>query len=92
LPTQYVFHPRSLRTSAIVPFSNGMRAENPGNPSAPSVMQAMLFDVALRPFSSEERVGEHSAVVWKLAIRTPRSASRRIVGVSIGPPNTSIAP
>lgn len=29
-------------------------------------MQAMLFDVALRPLSRLERVGEHNAVVWKL--------------------------
>ena len=49
-----------------MPFSNGIRAENPGKPAAPSVMQAMLFEVALRPLSRLERVGEHSAVVWKL--------------------------
>jgi hypothetical protein len=30
------------------------------------VLLPMLFDVALRPFSRLERVGEHSAVVWKL--------------------------
>ena len=65
MPTAYVFQPRSLSTSAIVPFSNGIRAEKPGKPAAPSVMQAMLFDVALRPVSRLERVGEHSAVVWK---------------------------
>jgi hypothetical protein len=55
-------------------------------------MQAMLFDVALRPFSRLERVGEHSAVVWKFEYRRPRSAIRRSVGVAIGPPNTSSAP
>jgi hypothetical protein len=65
LPTAYVFQPRSLSTSAIVPFSKGIRAENPGNPADASVMHAMLFDVALRPFSRLDRVGEHSAVVWK---------------------------
>jgi hypothetical protein len=65
LPIAYVFQPRSLRTSAIVPFSNGMRAENPGKPAEPSVMHAMLLLVALRPVSRLERVGEHSAVVWK---------------------------
>ena len=54
-----------MRTSAIVPFSNGMRAEKPGKPAEPSVMHAMLFEVALRPFSRVDRVGEHSAVVWK---------------------------
>jgi hypothetical protein len=65
VPTAYVFHPRSLRTSEMRPFSNGMRAEHPGKPAAPSVMHAMLFDVALRPLSRLERAGEHSAVVWK---------------------------
>jgi hypothetical protein len=55
-------------------------------------MQAIPLLVAFRPFSRLERVGEHKAVVWKFAYRTPRSAMRRIVGVSIGPPCTSIAP
>ena len=50
----------------MVPFSNGIRAEKPGKPAEPSVMQAMLLLVALRPVSRLERVGEHSAVVWKL--------------------------
>jgi hypothetical protein len=50
----------------MVPFSKGMRAENPGKPADASVMQAMLLEVALRPVSRLERVGEHSAVVWKL--------------------------
>ena len=50
-----------------MPFSNGMRAEKPGKPAEPSVMHAMLFEVALRPLSRLERVGEHSAVVWKFA-------------------------
>ena len=67
MPTAYVFQPRSFRTSAIVPFSNGIRAEKPGNPAEASVMHAMLLLVALRPLSRLERVGEHSAVVWKLA-------------------------
>jgi hypothetical protein len=92
LPTAYVFHPWASRTSEIIPFSNGTRAENPGNPADASVMQAMLFDVALRPLSRLERVGEHRAVVWKFEYRRPFSAIRRIVGVSIGPPNGSNAP
>ena len=41
-------------------------------------MVAMPFVVALRPVSSEARVGEHSAVVWKLENFTPRSAIRRM--------------
>jgi hypothetical protein len=67
LPIAYVFQPRSLSTSAIVPFSNGIRAEKPGNPADASVMHAMLLLVALRPLSRLERVGEHNAVVWKFA-------------------------
>ena len=66
LPIAYVFQPCSFSTSAIVPFSNGIRAENPGKPAEPSVMQAMLLLVALRPVRRLERVGEQSAVVWKL--------------------------
>ena len=46
--------------------------------------------VALRPVSSDARVGEHSAVVWKFEKCTPMSAIRRMFGVSTGPPNTSI--
>jgi hypothetical protein len=49
------------------PFSNGIRVEIPGNPELNSAMVAIPFDVALRPVSSEERVGEHRAVVWKFA-------------------------
>ena len=47
------------------PFSKGMRVEMPGKPELNSAIVAMPFDVALRPVSSEARVGEHSAVVWK---------------------------
>ncbi len=38
-----------------------------------------------------ERVGEHSAVVWKFVYSRPRSAIRLMFGVSISPPNGSIA-
>ena len=41
-----------------------MNPLEPGNPLVASVMQAMPLLVALRPFSRQERVGEHSAVVW----------------------------
>lgn len=47
------------------PFSNGIRAEMPGKPAPNSAIVAIPFEVALRPFISEARVGEHSAVVWK---------------------------
>ena len=60
-----MFQPRSPSTSEAKPFSNGIRAEKPGKPAAPSVMQAMPLLVALRPLSRLERVGEQSAVVWK---------------------------
>ena len=74
------------------PFSNGMRVEMPGKPALNSAMVAMPLEVALRPVSREARVGEHSAVVWKFAYRTPMSAMRCMVGVSTGPPKTSIVP
>ncbi len=74
------------------PFSNGMRVEIPGNPELNSAIVAIPFDVAFRPVSNEARVGEHSAVVWKLEYRTPRSAIRLIVGVRTGPPKQSIVP
>ena len=48
------------------PFSKGMRVEMPGKPELNSAMVAIPLDVALRPVSSEARVGEHRAVVWKL--------------------------
>lgn len=74
------------------PFSNGIRVEIPGNPALNSAIVAMPLEVALRPVSSDARVGEHKAVVWKLEYRTPRSAIRCIVGVLTGPPKTSIVP
>ncbi len=87
-----MFHPRSARTSETNPFSNGMWVLMPGNPELNSAMVAIPLVVALRPVSSDARVGEHSAVVWKFEYFTPRSAIRRIVGVSIGPPKMSILP
>ena len=68
------------------PLSNGMRVEIPGNPEANSAIVAIPFVVALRPVSSDDRVGEHSAVVWKFANFTPMSAMRRMFGVATGPP------
>jgi hypothetical protein len=40
----------------------------------------------LRPVRSAARVGEQSAVVWKLANRTPVAASPSITGVSMSEP------
>ena len=41
----------------------------------------------LRPVSKADRVGAHSAVVWKRLYFRPFSASRSAVGVAHGPPN-----
>ena len=54
-------------------------------------MHAIPFVVWLRPVSRHERVGEQSAVVWKFVYVSPRSAIRLMFGVSIRPPNDSIA-
>jgi len=59
----YVFQPSSPRISGSIPFSGGIVPLALGNPTAASVMQAMLLRVWLRPVSRQERVGEHSAVV-----------------------------
>jgi hypothetical protein len=61
-----VFQPRSDSTSAMVAHSNGMWPLALGNPVVASAMQAMPLVVWLRPVSSDERVGEHSAVVCQL--------------------------
>ena len=82
----YVFQPRSPRISAIVRVLERDVPFAFGNPVAASVMQAMLFVVWLRPVIRHERVGEHSAVVWKACSETPRSAIRLMFGVSISPP------
>ena len=50
-------------------------------------MRAMPLAWWLRPVSKQARVGEHSAVVWKLLRRNPRAANRSNVGVAHGPPN-----
>jgi hypothetical protein len=45
----------------------------------------------LRPVRSDERVGEQSAVVCQLVYVRPVSASRLMLGVSIRPPQGSMA-
>ena len=62
-----------------------------GKPDAASEMQAIPFVVWLRPVNRQDRVGEHSAVVWKFVYLMPRCAIRLMFGVSIRPPNGSIA-
>src|SRR4029077_19805674 len=75
-----------------------MRAHSPGmcplalgNPEAASVMHAIELVVWLRPVMRHERVGEQSAVVWKFVYVSPASTSRLMFGVSMRPPNGSIA-
>src|SRR5215813_820867 len=46
----------------------------------------------LRPVRRAERVGEHSAVVWKRVYFRPPAARRSNVGVWHGPPNALDAP
>ena len=81
-----MFQPRSPSTSAIVAHSNGMCPFEFGKPDAASVMHAIPFVVWLRPVSRHDRVGEHSAVVWKFVYMRPWSAIRLMFGVSISPP------
>ena len=51
LPIAYVFQPCSFSTSAMVPFSDGIRAGEAGKPAEASVIHAMLLLVAFRPVS-----------------------------------------
>ena len=69
----------------MVAHSNGMCALAFGKPDAASVMQAIPLVVWFRPVSRHDRVGEHSAVVWKFVYRMPRCAIRLMFGVSIRP-------
>jgi hypothetical protein len=62
-----------------------------GKPEVASVMQPIPLVVWLRPVSRHDRVGEHSAVVWKLVYASPRSAMRLMFGVSMRPPYGSMA-
>ena len=74
------------------PLSKGIRVEIPGKPELNSATVAMPLVVALRPVNKDARDGEHKAVVWKLAYRTPMSAIRHMLGASTGPPKTSMVP
>src|ERR1700743_3381128 len=66
-----------------------MRPLELGKPSVNSSIIAMPTVVALRPVSSDARVGEHRAVVWNCDSRTPRSAIRVMAGISTRPPKQS---
>src|SRR3954447_4720643 len=54
-------------------------------------MHAMPFVVWFRPVSSDERVGEHSAVVCQLVYVSPVAARALMFGVSMRPPQGSMA-
>src|ERR671927_782134 len=92
LPRHIVLYPRSLRTSETNAFSGGIKHDRPGKPSATSLTVPIPLLWALRPVSSDARVGEHNAVVWNCVNCTPDSAIRRIAGVSINPPYRSHDP
>ncbi len=64
----------------------------PGKPVVASAMHAIPTVVWLRPVNSDARVGEQIAVVWNCVYFRPPSASRCMVGISIGPPNGDNAP
>ena len=64
----------------------------PGADVASSAMLPIPTEWWLRPVSSAERVGEHSAVVWKRLYFNPLAASRSKFGVRHGPPNALDAP
>ena len=64
----------------------------PGADVASSAMLPMPTEWWLRPVSSADRVGEHSAVVWKRLYLSPALASRSKFGVWHGPPNALDAP
>jgi len=51
----------------------------------------MPLVVWFRPVIRHDRVGEHSAVVWKLVYVRPCRAIRSMSGVSISPPYGPIA-
>src|SRR3954471_4014093 len=62
-----------------------------GNPDAASVIVAIPLVVWFRPVIRQDRVGEHSAVVWKFVYVSPRSAIRLTFGASTSPPYGSMA-
>ena len=64
----------------------------PGADVASSAMFPMPTEWWFRPVSSADRVGEHSAVVWKREYFSPCAASRSKFGVRHGPPNALEAP
>jgi hypothetical protein len=85
-PRAYVAYSAPSRISERKPLACGMVASYPGKPCAISAMRAMPLLWWLRPESRHARVGEHSAVVWKLLYRRPSRARRSNVGVVMSDP------
>ncbi len=86
MPTAQVAKPCSTRISDSIPLDVGMRASYPGKPVASSTMRPIPLLWWLRPVSTHARVGEHSAVVWKLVNRSPSAARASSTGVSMSDP------
>jgi hypothetical protein len=76
---------RSISASGATLF--GFCPVLPGKAVAVSMIEPVFTVWWFRPVFSALRVGEQSAVVWKLLKRRPVSARRSMVGVRIGPPN-----
>ena len=87
-----MLYPLRLRTFASGAAVFGQIELLPGAEVASSAMLPMPTEWWLRPVSSAERVGEHSAVVWKRVYFRPPAASRSKLGVWQGPPNALDAP
>ncbi len=68
----------------------GIWAVFPGKAVPVSTIPPMLLTWWLRPLFRAVRVGEQTAVVWKLLKRSPPPASRSKVGVPTGPPNALV--
>ena len=71
---------------AIVEAAYRIEQVDIDKPTARSATRPMPLRWWLRPVSRHARVGEHSAVVWKLPRRTPPAARPSITGVSMSLP------
>src|SRR6187455_1252462 len=87
LPNCAVEYPLSSSVCASGAQVLGRIELYPGAEVASSVMTPMPTEWWLRPVSRADRVGAHSAVVWKRLYLSPFPASRSAVGVAHGPPN-----
>ena len=66
MPTAHVAKPSSLSISAMVPAERAILPRMLGNPVSKLETARMPTAWWLRPVRRQARVGEHSAVVWKL--------------------------